>query len=316
MISSTSQVTVGDARAALSWVVNPRDANDEAFLSRLNLARNRIINEGRWLGCTLHVVFDGSTGYITLPPHMSSVVGVTINGCPTISFTRDYNYGVFGPGTFKDSDITHGIGFLIDAGDHFVTSIDHTEGQQLRFVLSSAEDVDTVVRVFGTDVNGDDIFDEYGFAGQDLTLTSAATVFPTALNKFTGFQKCVGAGTMTVQSWDGVTATNLQVYQPWETRPRYKRYYTGQYQATIPIGCLTRLRYTPVYAETDFVIPGSLGALLAALQAMDQEESRNDATAEWNRCYTILNDEFKNSRGKAIPNLEIISPNPTNFYVN
>lgn len=315
-MSSTSQVTVSDVRKLLSWVVNPEDANDPQFLVNLNLCRQRIIDSGRWKGCTLDVVFDGSSGYITLPPHMSSIVGVTVNGCPTISFTKDYNYGIFGPGTLRN--VTHGLGFLIDAGDHYVTSIDHIEGQQLRFVLSSSDDEGKTVRIFGTDVNGDIIYDSEGYAGVDLELTGSTTVFPTALNTFTGFQKCETYGTMEVQSWNGSTATSLQVYQPWETRPRYKRYRTGEYNSDIPIGCLTRLRYTPVYAETDFVIPGNISALELGLQAVNAQSVRNynDAQASWNICYNVLNQEFQNSRGKSIPNFEIVSPSPQSFYVN
>lgn len=316
MSISTSQVTLGDARSALSWVVNPTDENDPLFISRINLARQRIIDSGKWLGCTLEVVFDGSTGYITLPPHMRSVVGVTVNGCPTVAFTRDYSYGIFGPGTLKG--VTSGLGMLIDAGDQFVTSVDHIAGQQLRFTLSSADDVGKTVRIYGTDLNGDVLYDEDGFEGRDLVLAGATTLFPTALNSFTGFQKCVGFGTMTVQSWDGSNATQLQVYQPWETRPRYKRYRTGEYQSTVAIGCLTRLRYTPVHAETDFVIPGNLNALRSAFQAMDSEEARNysDADSAWVRCFGVLNEEFESSKGDAIPNFQVISSNPTSFYVN
>lgn len=313
---STSQVTLGDARKLLSWVVNADDADDADFIRNLNLARERIINSGRWLGCTLETVFDGSTGFITLPPHMGSIVGVTVNGCPTISFTKDYSYGIFGPGTLKN--VTHGLGFLIDAGDQFVTSVDHTSGQQLRFALSSTDDVDQVVRIYGTDINGDTLYDDEGIQGINLTLNGVSIVFPTALNTFTGFQKCVTYGTVEVQSWDGSNATSLQVYQPWESRPRYKRYRTGEYQSTVTIGCLTRLRYTPVYAETDFIIPGNLNAIRSALQAVDCENTRNysDADEAWTRCFSLLNEEFKHSRGKSIPTLEIIGPNPTAVYFN
>ena len=315
-MSTTSQITVGDVRKLLSFVVDPTDPNNPDFLINLNLARQRIIDSGRWEGCTLETVFDGSHGYITLPPHMSSVVGVTINGCPTVSFTRDYNYSVFGPGALRD--ITHGLGFLIDVGDHYVTSVDHIEGQQLRFILSNPDDAGMKVRIFGTDTNDDILYDADGYQGVDFVLNSATTTFSTPLNTFVGFQKCQTAGTVEVQSWDGVNATTLQVYQPWETRPRYKRYRTGEYNNGTPIGCLTRLKYTPVYAETDFVIPGNISALEHALQAIDCQHARNynEAAAAWNICYNILNQEFKNSRGKSIPSFEIIGLNQTHLYIN
>lgn len=325
---STSQTTVLDVRQQLGWLVSNDDIYAKNFLRNLNLARQRIIQSGRWKGCVVETVFNGSTGYITLPPHMASIEGVTLNGCPTISFTKDYPYAVYGPGTLQH--VTAGLGFLIDAGDHWVTSVDHIAGQQLRFVISNPEDVnppdneELIIRIFGEDSNGNELYDGNGFAGMDLKITSATQVFTPALNKFTGFQKPQLRGTMEVQSWDGANATTLQVYQPWETRPRYKRYRTGTYPSDKPIGCQCRLRYTPVCADTDFVIPDNLNAIELAMQAIDCQHSRDyqGAQAAWNICYNILNQEYANLRGKSIPTLTIIGPGQSgacrnsNFYIN
>jgi len=300
-----SQTTFQDILDQLGWMYSD---NEEEMRRDLNMARERIIKSGSWNGCVVEVAFNGSTGYITLPAHIASITAVTTDRIPAIVFSRDLPYVEFGPGTLRST--VPGCGMLVDAGDEWVTSVNHTSGQKLRFVLSNAADVDKEIRFFGT-VSGQAIFDPAtGAEGLPLTLSSTTTDTASTLDTFTGFQKPVTKGTVSVYSWDGTTATLLQVYQPYETRPRYKRYLTGTYDTSKAIGALGRLRYNPIVNPTDFVIPDDINALQYGMKAIQSQNSSNaqEANQMWDQCFQLLNEAHRNSRGKQIPSIVISGP--------
>jgi len=59
----------------------------------------------------------------------------------------------------------------------------------------------------------------------------------------------------------------------------------------------------PVAQETDWVIPGNLGALKFAMKAIQAEAASNDAAPMWAACYGILNEELHATRGSAKPEM-------------
>lgn len=302
-----SQTTVADVRREISWVVNPDNAYDSRFLPQLNRARQQIIQAGRWKGCIVNVVFNASTGFVTLPDFLESAVGVSVNGVPSVIFSQYHNYSVTGPGSIEKVYPCHA--FLRDVGEQFVTAVDHVAGQQLRFTLSDITDVGNTIRIYGTDVNDQPIFDVDGIEGQDLELSGVNTVFPTILNSFTGLQKTPFLGKLTVASWDGSVSTPLQTYKPYETRPRYKRYSLPYSGSDKTIGMLCKIKYLPVSSDQDFVIPDNISALMLAMQGVDLQEARNyeEAAMAWSTCYKILDTEYESLRGSTIPSISTFS---------
>lgn len=239
---------------------------------------------------------------------MASIIGVTINRVPVAVFGELNQYVECGPGTLDFSK--PGRWSLTSLGDQFCTTTDHIAGQQLQFRLSNPADAGLTFRIFGEDVNGQDIYDTNGSPGQNLTTVNPVATFPTALNTFNGLQKPATKGSVSVYSWNGSVATLLSVYEPWETRPHYSRYGTGTYDSTKPIGCLCRKRYYPLVSDTDFCDPGNINGLQAAIQAIDCSQSRNfdEAKMAWGECYRVLNDEVRSLRGKAQPSVQVIGP--------
>jgi hypothetical protein len=104
------------------------------------------------------------------------------------------------------------------------------------------------------------------------------------------------------------TVTQLGLYLPIETSPSYRRYRIGVTDSTntlFPnaVTVLCRRRFIPVANETDFVIPGNLGGLKFAMQAIETEETKNPSQALWDMCDAILNQELHAARGSARPEM-------------
>lgn len=302
-----SQTTVADVRREISWVSDPNDPYSPKFLTQLNRARQQIIQGGRWKGCIVPVVFSAATETVTLPDFLETAVGVSVDGVPSVIFGQYHNYLVTGPGSV--TRVHQCNAYLRDIGEQFVTSIDHIAGQQLRFTLSDSNDIGNTIRIYGKDVNGNDIFDQDGIQGQDLELTSGTVVFPTALNEFNSIQKTPFLGTLTVSSWSGSVATELQTYKPYETRPRYKRYMLPYYGNERTIGMLCKIKYLPVTSDQDFVIPDNISALMLGMQAVNLQQARNydEANKAWGACYSVLDNEYTSLKGATLPSISTFS---------
>jgi len=291
-----TRLTVADVRAILYPIIDPGDANSAAFLQYLNQASERLLYSGKWKGSIVPVVFATSAGFITLPRAYLSVLAHQYADSPGLVFSQFHEYVECGPGEFDITGNANGI--IIDMGDGFCTQTDITEGDSgvLRITITNAADAGKTIRFFGLDENGDEVYSN-GAPGVAFT-----TVFPSAdtsqiFSKVTDIQAATMANAWTLSWMDGVTATQIGEYEPGETRPRYRRYKTGV--ATQTLRCLCSRRFIPLVNETDWVMPGNIGALKAALQALKQEDANDmERTQEaWQRAYFVLNQETKIFRG-------------------
>lgn len=277
-----------------------------------------MIDGGQWIGVNVECAFNGANGQITLPPHFSSVIGVTIKNIPVPVYGEFHQYVEFGPGVIDPTYPTRG--YLTQYPTGYPTVVELTAGQQVRYRNVVPADAGALCRIFGDDTNNNPIFDvTTGFEGIGFAMASPETI-STPLNKYTGFQKPVTKGRINVYGWDGATETLLSQYQPYETRPSYTRYLVGTVDANWNIGCLCRLRHMPVYTDTDFVRVGNLAAWEHALQAIkfNMIEQFDKATAKWDECFKVLNAEHMSRRGKARPELTVAGPlsNATRIRVN
>lgn len=303
-----SQITLGDLRAYYYQIVNPADANDPDFLVYVNKALQRIIEGAEFLGVNVETVFNGSTGQITLPPHMRSIIGVTLNNVPRPVYSEFHQYCEFGPGTF-DPSLPAGR-FLQQVAEGVPSVVDLTAGHQVRFANVVPGDAGKVARVFGDDTNNNPIFDvTTGNEGIQIVWANPVTM-STPLNRFTGLQKTPTLGRINAYDWDGTTATLISQYQPNETRPSYARYLTGTLDSQQNIGCLCRRRFMPVFVDTDFIPIGNLAAWENAIQAVkfDSIEQFDKSDSRWKECFMMLNREHMASRGMARPEVAVIGP--------
>ena len=299
-----TNLTVADARAQLWELADPSDRNSPTFLYMLNEICAKLIQSGKWKGSVVNVTFDSSAGYITLPPEAFSVMAMTYNRCPAMTFTQFHGYQENGPGNLKDTLSWPGI--LMEMGDGFVTQTDIPEGTttNLRITLSNATDAGKVFRLFGQNGSNQPIFDSTGVEGISVTSVNPSVDTPSTtsqlFSKVTGIQAPANlVGSWTLSYLVSGTPTQIGQYLPWETIPIYSRYQTGVAEKTIRILCQRRFR--KMVAETDWVIPGNIGALREGFWHLKYLNSSDDEKAEmkFERALFWLNNEARSFRAGA-----------------
>lgn len=307
-----SQTIVADLRKFFTGLF---DADD--FINLLNQSLNRLIQAGRWSGGLVHAAFPTSIGYVTLPYELLSIMGVSMGNAPVPVFGNQHEFLISGPGHIDETKPA--VGILDFINDGFATRIDPVPYSTLQIVLDLAIDIGKTFRIYGQGSTRT-VYDVFG-EGMNIVTTGLTTSEGTAFLSVTGIEVPVntaGASTM-IGGWtlNGVdpsgTVTQLGYYYPNETRPAYARYKTGTFntqspaQANLVIRTLCQRRFIPVYKETDWVIPGSIGALKAAMQAVQCEDANNYAQAAplWETAYGILNNEVHSGRGAARPELSL-----------
>jgi hypothetical protein len=302
---SDTALTVAIARQYLERYVPP----NEDFLPMLNQACEILINKGKYKGMVIDCIFDSSTGYITLPYEIQSILAVTVRNVPEVVFGEFQTYITTGPGKLKFDMQNQGI--LVDWGADVPTTVspDPQEPATLKLTIAKAADAGKSMRIYGKYRNGDDFVDADGVRG--VTITS---VFPTVTTTLeaayiTGVELPDGR----IDNWylygtvDG-TDTLLSRYYPFESIPNYKRYITQTIQdsassniyPTIGLKCMRR--FIPMQAETDFVWPGNISALKWALKALVHEDAgyEEKAAAEWEMAVSRLDEQTRASRGSAL----------------
>lgn len=298
-----SSLTAGDAYTTLKPNLPQFVVDFPTFVLYLNQVLERVINSGTWEGTIVEILFGGSTGFITLPYFLQSIVGVQVNGWPQQVWSKFAEYQEVGPGRVK-ADV-QGIGPLIESTQTSPTQFRIPElgfgGGPLRIVLTNAGDAGKAFWFNGLDANNQEI---YTAGAQGLPFTSAYPSAATAqfFNDLTNIQLPENMlGACSIYVIVGGVDYLLSTYEPQDYRPDYKRYKSGTWQANRPIGLLCRRRYIPVKNTTDFVVPGNLGAIRFGLRALFMEGANRDdvATPLWALCYNLLNQEHKSKRGKA-----------------
>lgn len=271
------------------------------FDSLLNRASERLIYSGKWKASIMAVTFNSSTGYITLAPEHLGILASTWFRVPVPVYTQFHQYVSSGPGAMRDTDRFDGI--LNDMGDGFVSQTDIVEAGGLR-VYSSGSDDGSVVRVFGiSQETGEPIYDNQGNEGEELTLAAPYVQTINHYSSITGFSKLKTKGALQVKvvPSNGDAVYQIASYQPFETNISYRRYKTGTTDEAIRL--LVQRRFIPYSADTNFVYPGSIGALQFAMKAVMNEDTNSEASQNWVKAYEVLNQEAKSSRAGARPDV-------------
>jgi hypothetical protein len=264
------------------------------------------VTSGTWRGCIVEGYYSvDTTGFITLPPNMESLLAATKCNVPVAIFSEFHQFVEQGPGTIDPAE-SGGLQFF-DMGDRFCTTADIPEGSsgKLRLSIHDEDDEDLTVRVMGLDENGEEIYDGSGAPGEEVVLASTPVETDHTFSKVTGVIKELTDAPVDLAWMDGATPTALATYQPYETLPLYHRYQIGRFNRESDddniIAIKARRRFIPLVNETDFVVPDSLNALKWGLRALEHENGNlNDsAMKEWQMAYQILNQQHRAARGAA-----------------
>lgn len=302
-----SYTTVADVRALIGDLFNSAD-----IIPLINKATERTINSGLWNGSIGYAAFETVNNTFALPYEFLSVIGAQWFRCPVPVFGQFHQFVIGGPGQQIPDLMPAGI--VQDLGMYATASDPPTEGSNIKITLDLLIDSGKTFRLYG-DSNGRQIFDVFG-QGMNLVVPyPSANTGGTVFDAVTGIQpptssstsesSMIGGFTVSSVAPDG-TVTELAYCYPNQARPLFRRYsfgVTSNSNTSVPaaVTVLVRRRWMPVFKETDYVIPGNIGALQFAMQAVDTELSRNDATELWDKCYAILNQELHALRGSIRP---------------
>jgi hypothetical protein len=306
-IQMATGLTVADVRASIGNTIYPGNPNSELFLPTLNQVVERIINSGQWKNMYEAVHYDSTSGYITLPRRLESIVGVTRVNWPTAPYSRMNEYMTSGPG-FED-DTTRDLRTIIDQGDVCTQEV-QTEIGYPRLTIANAADDGQIVRVYGNDADGNPVFDTDGIEGIALTLANP-TVTASVEMFVTQIVKPITIGNVTISVVVSGTPTVLSIYEPSETNPIYRRYKTG---TIVPrddnkpvLRCLCKRRFVRLVQETDLVWPDNIGALKFGMKAVQLEDAGaaelQQSQLFWQKTYEVLNQGLKQNRGAIRPKM-------------
>ena len=292
-----TRLTVSDCRNALYTEVDATDINSALFLPALNEVVERFINSGKWKGQTPLVTIPvNGLNYFSLPRWYISVLVMSYLRCPVPVFTPFYQFSESGPGMLPDADAWSGV--LIDLGDGFVTQYDIATAGTLRLAVSNSADAGKVIRLYGLDENGVEVYSPDGSLGLNVTLANPTVTTTQQFSLVNGVQAPANIlAPWTLSVINSGTPTLLSTYYPGETTPRYRRYQTGQLEEAVKLIC--NRRYVPLRNETDWVIPGSISALRYGLKMLRYEGAGQlvEASQAFDRALDFLNQEAKSARG-------------------
>lgn len=171
----------------------------------------------------------------------------------------------------------------------------------LRYIPNVSGDAGSIIRIFGTDTNGNRIFDASGNLGLNLTVgTDTTQVFLTVdglqfpVNGTTGYPTMVGGGTLSKVI--STVATQIGQYEPGETRPQYTHYLVGQVPSspTWRLYCKRKHILIPSTNPTAFVYPDNVRALEKAFLACTYADRGNfkEENEAWADARRILKAEY------------------------
>lgn len=290
---ASTQITVADAEEQLGSFTPA----GMTFLQVLNQATSRLVTSGKWPGIFVSVAFPAASGFITLPPRYLSVLAGTFDRFPVLAFSQWFDYQEIG--ICDPNDALQWGGRLQDLGDGFVTQAAMPLPGAIR-IYSTGSDNGKTVRLFGTRTEtGLPVVDNAGNEGEAIVLNAPFVQSLYHYDDLTGFQKEKTNGPVQakVLPMNGDPEYQVAAYEPYETRPSYRRYAVGAGEKTIRVLC--QRRWLAAYAPTDFVWPPSMAALQHAIAGIGYERTgyNDSAIQEWDRAFYWLNQLAKAERG-------------------
>lgn len=301
-----TRLTVADVSPILEQYSGPN------FLGRLNRVLDRYTSSGLWKGVcseSLHSMGTDEQGFITLARHEEAIIGVDLCCRPMMVMNQWTQYNPVSIGFVPEDK--KGCGPLYDMGDGFVTFADISADCTLRVKIEDAADAAKVIRFNGKDEDGREIYDTSGIKGISLTTANPSADTTQVFSHITGIQAPFMQGYWTL--WQVVSGVETQIgtYAPGEQRPCYRRYKTGILNENVPIRLFCRMRFIPLVAPSDWVIPGNIGALQFGMQAITHEDAGRieDSKASWAEGERLLNEDLSAMRGSAVTTLKIINNN-------
>jgi hypothetical protein len=254
--------------------------NESRMFLWITNAISLIANKSDFDGWIQYVDLCVSGQCITLPREVVQVLGINIEGTPTLGRNQLFNFHLNGPGDGSETiQYTHQ-----DLGTYPVYR-DIAEPVQLIAFVDKSSDAGKQLRVYGFDENGIEIRQQVGGVWQDGWLIP--TVFGIAVpdvnmplfSRITRVVKAVTDGNIRLSTIDsaGTTGVNLGVYESDETEPRYRRIKLGKTASWVRVAY--RKASPKITSKSDRIPLHSSQALLFAVHALKFYREHDLATA-------------------------------------
>jgi hypothetical protein len=232
-------------------------------------------------------------GCVTLPRDVGTVLGIDVCGQPTLLQDQWFKYHINGPGA------QGGCGVITEMGQ-VCTYKDPSEPAYLIAEVTSAADNNKKLRVFATDVAGKKIFTPgpngvlqegflvpmiFGFAKPAPGVPPLGTIYRISRDETKDFVKLIA-----IRASDGVSQTQIGLYEPSETLPTYRR-------IKVPHKSAVMVKYRKANLELrtqrDWINLDNRQALYLACRAIkfQNDDKFGQADAAQAQAIRILNDE-------------------------
>ena len=289
----------------------------EAF-KRMTEAVAMLQNKARWNANLGEIDICVTQNYVTLPRFVGTVLGVLTNGKPNyLTEANWFDYHLNGPG---NQDCV-ACGYSQIAGV-FPTIRDPSAPVYLVTELETASDNNVLLRVFGLDASGNEIFTadpltgvmEPGFLVPTVYGYSVRNADAPAIARITRVQKAVSSARIrliAVNTSDLSAHTLIGYYEPTETNPQYQR-------LKVPTNSWVRVHYQKkdfaIRSQGDWISMGSAQALILAVKAV---KFRYDDKVEQGRIYEdeaarLLTEDQKSSQPAVVMSPVIVNSDTFN----
>lgn len=246
--------------------------NEATAFRRLTEAIAMLSNKAKWASNLGEIDVCVTQNYVTLPRVVGTILGVTTNGKPNyLTDASWFDYHLNGPGVQDCADCHYA-----QVAGTFCTIRDPSSPVYLVAEPESAADNNALLRVFGTDSNGQEIYTpnvETGVMEQGF-LVPTIFGFPVrngaapAVARITRIQKAVTYGRIKLLAVnvDDLTAhTLIGYYDPTETSPQYQR-------LKVPPHSWVRVKYqrksAAITSQSDFIFLNSSQAVILGVKAV------------------------------------------------
>lgn len=261
-----------------------------SWLSRLNLVRARLLEDGSWPGTTPRItltVYEDADGnsIVTLPRQYLAILRGYI--APTSALCAIAPIGT--SGVFNETGYRWNRDFQ-EVPDYFCVFSEWTTPLRIRLKFEVTELAGAIY--LSGNYNGDPVWKTNSGTWENreaVAYTNSAapnTVTSTKYFDAKGFKLVkpdtlgrVSAYTVT----DAGVETLVGVYEPKENLPRWRRYKVpciGVSTEDYTYVCIARLGYVPVVNSYDEVIPGNTGAIRFGLSALLKEDAEDYVRAD------------------------------------
>lgn len=275
-----TRLTLANVKASRIPAVLNLTSTDSRLVQYVNEAQQRLLSRGNWVGSTQKYRFSSTTGCITLPRQVESILSAAVYKTPVTVRDEIYEFVEHGYGLLDetDGDVTQ-----LQADGTAVTQVDITgDNNKVRVYSDLTEEAGTTVLIQGYDPDGNYVMTEYGgewIEGERVVPQPSGQLSVKKFTNITGVIKPVTNGPIRLYQQDADTGTRslLAVYEPDETEPSFRKYkipglsnYSAECQV---VTLLVKLAHMPVSKDTDWLVIGNLPALKAMCKAVQLEEA-------------------------------------------